>query len=212
MRHLLILAVLLAGPAAAQPAGDRYSPADAPGAGRYGQAPVSQRYSGRVLTWSGKITTAPSPTAAPRYADAAPQLRGVPSHAPAPAAFQPQAPYVAPARPAPVREAQAAPAAPPPKAAPQPAPDAAVQAAKAPLPTSLYGAATRGPVLAGGPPVRAGTEAHLYSLHREYGLQPDAIPEPAAGQRYVLVGPPDRAAPPRDDAKPLTGGLTDAPF
>ncbi len=67
-------------------------------------------------------------------------------------------------------------------------------------------------MLAGGPPPHAGTEARLYSLHREYGLQPDAIPEPAAGQRYVLVGPPDRPAAPRDDAKPLAGGLTDAPF
>ena len=58
----------------------------------------------------------------------------------------------------------------------------------------------------------AGTEARLYSLHREYGLQPDTIPEPPAGPRYVLMGPPDHATAPQDDAKPSAGGVADAPF
>jgi hypothetical protein len=70
----------------------------------------------------------------------------------------------------------------------------------------------RGPVLAGGPPAHAGTEARLYSLHRAYGLQPDAIPEPPAGQRYVLVGPPDHATAPKDAGGAQAGGLADAPF
>ena len=209
MRRLLILAVLLAGPATAQSVGDRYGSTPAPGRDHHAQASVSQPYSGRLLTWSGKVAAPPPPGAPPRYADAAPQLRGVPSHPPAPAPFQPQSPLAAPA---PLRQAQAAPAAPSPKAPPAPRAALVVAAARAPPPTSLYDAAPRRPVLAGGPPAHAGTEARLYSLHREYGLQPDAIPEPAAGQRYVLVGPPDRPAAPRDDAKTLAGSLNDAPF
>jgi hypothetical protein len=31
----------------------------------------------------------------------------------------------------------------------------------------------------------------FYSLHREYGRVPDAIPPQAAAPRYVLIGPPD---------------------
>lgn len=37
----------------------------------------------------------------------------------------------------------------------------------------------------------AGAGGQLYSLHREYGLTPDAIPAPAGGPNYILVGPPD---------------------
>jgi hypothetical protein len=201
MRRLLILAVLLAGPADAQSAGDRYGSGDP---ARNGQTPAAQRYSGRVLTWAGK-TLPPAaglrpPASPPGFASAAPNLRGV-----APQAFQPQAPYAAPVRQA--LTAPVAPAAPTPRTAPTPP---AAQAAA--LPTSLYGAASHGPVLAGGPPAHAGTEARLYSLHRAYGLQPDAIPEPPAGQRYVLVGPPDHATAPKDTGGAQAGGLADAPF
>lgn len=204
MRRLLILAVLLASPAAAQTAGDRYGSGD--GTGSRPQAPtsVAQRYSGRVLTWSGKVMAAPAasgPTS-PRLANTAPQLRGAPQQAAGPAPFQPQAPSAAPAS---MRQAQAAPIAPTARVAP--APPTTPKA----LPTSLYGATSRGPVLAGGLPAHAGTEARLYSLHREYGLQPDAIPEPPAGQRYVLIGPPDHAAAPQDDPRPPAGGPADAP-
>ena len=37
----------------------------------------------------------------------------------------------------------------------------------------------------------------LYSLHREYGLTPDAIPAPPQGPNYILVGPPDAPPEPR---------------
>jgi hypothetical protein len=40
----------------------------------------------------------------------------------------------------------------------------------------------------------AGEQVHYYSLHRAYGLTPDAIPEQPPGQRYVLMGPPDAPA------------------
>jgi hypothetical protein len=96
----------------------------------------------------------------------------------------------------------------------QAAPQASVQPQA--LPSNIYGAATTvpaaadrvqaGPALAGGPPPAqpqqlaavapqaartVGGAPRFYSLHRGYGLEPDAIPEPPAGNRYVLIGPPD---------------------
>jgi len=226
MRRLLILAVLLASPAAAQTAGEggRYS--DAPAAGRPIVSAAPQPYSGRLLTWAGKTSThAPSlrpATSPPGFADATPHLRDL---SPRPsAAFQPQAPAPvrqAPVQQTPVQQAQAVTAAPSPPSAPAapaaraaPNPPSPPPAPRAPLPTSLYSAApAHGPVLAGGPPAHSGTEARLYSLHREYGLQPDAIPEaPAGPQRYVLIGPPDHAAPARATDPAPAGGLADAPF
>jgi|KBSSwiStaDraftv2_1062776.scaffolds.fasta_scaffold51031_2 hypothetical protein len=41
----------------------------------------------------------------------------------------------------------------------------------------------------------AGAGPRYYSLHREYGLAPDTIPEQSAEPRYVLIGPPDSDAP-----------------
>ena len=51
----------------------------------------------------------------------------------------------------------------------------------------------------------AGGHTRFYSVHRGYGLTPDAIPEPPAGDRYVLIGPPDAPAPKTDeqDGEPL---------
>jgi hypothetical protein len=58
----------------------------------------------------------------------------------------------------------------------RPAPAAAIQPAARPAQTS----AMPGP--------------RYYSVHREFGLAPDAIPDQPAQPRYVLVGPPDRSA------------------
>ena len=122
-----------------------------------------------------------------------------------PAAYQPftpQAPYydrpqqVAALTPPPVRQA-AAPvrAAPIPQAAPMPT------AAKTDRGPRLAGPPTTPPASAAAPARQmaqaapyAGEQVHYYSLHRAYGLTPDAIPEQPAGQRYVLMGPPDTPA------------------
>ena len=40
----------------------------------------------------------------------------------------------------------------------------------------------------------------LYSLHREYGLSPDAIPAPPKGDNYVLIGPADEPKPDKDES------------
>ncbi len=50
----------------------------------------------------------------------------------------------------------------------------------------------------------------LYSLHREYGLTPDAIPAPPQGPNYILVGPPD--APPAEDKADEGGEGLDRQF
>jgi hypothetical protein len=116
----------------------------------------------------------------------------------------------------------------------------AVRPATAPAPVPLRAApaataarADRGPSLAGAAPVaqpvakpaqqvaqaapHAGEGVHFYSLHRAYGLTPDAIPEPPPGQRYVLMGPPDppRAKPAErddDDNDDAPAGKPSRPF
>jgi hypothetical protein len=65
----------------------------------------------------------------------------------------------------------------------------------APAPAPAFAAPVAAPVA--GPPTRiaaAGAPARYYSLHREYGLTPDPAPPQSTTPRYVLVGPPDRAA------------------
>jgi hypothetical protein len=68
--------------------------------------------------------------------------------------------------------------------------------------------------LAGGPPspqrvaaplaqaaTPPGGQARYYSLHREYGLAPDAIPEQQLGNNYVLIGPSANRDPDASDEK-----------
>ena len=99
-------------------------------------------------------------------------------------------------------------------------------APKAPLPATIYDAptpqppvqkvaarnlVTPSPVLLGGPPAapqaaqRTGGATRLYSVHRSYGLEPDAIPQQPGGDRYVLIGPSDSGvqplSTPDDDAQ-----------
>lgn len=235
MRLALAIAIAALGavPAAAQQAGDRYGygPRPKPAALASAQSLESQGF--RPLTWASR-TQAPSSGAAPAVATAAqggaipaapgrdlpppPRARPVAYASNAYQPFQPQAPYHQAAAPAPVSP-PAAPIAPP-----------ARKPARAALPASLHDTPARGPELLGGPtsvaPVPAaprqvaqaaghGDQVRYYSVHRGYGLTPDAIPEPPADKGYVLIGPPDGArAPDRpadqdDDEAP---GKTDRPF
>jgi len=109
----------------------------------------------------------------------------------------------------------AAPAAQP-EFAPTPAPAPPVaMAAPAPRPQALpqpqrmaYAPARPQPIAAPqAPPPHhdAGAGPRYYSLHREYGLAPDTIPEQSAAPRYVLIGPPDRSA---DGDAPKTSSKT----
>jgi hypothetical protein len=95
---------------------------------------------------------------------------------------------------------------PAPSPAPRPTPSPARYAPpRAALPDSLYAPtpATQlrqaAPALstAGGP----GAPPRFYSLHREYGMTPDAIPAQPSQPRYVLVGPPDEPAGKPDGGK-----------
>lgn len=243
MRLVLALTVVALGavPAAAQQAGDRYSYGPNPRAQNAAIAQPLENQGVRALTWASKATPqmastlpAPAAPARPQSLALAGQLTGrqgwardlppPPSARPAayqPAAYQPfvpQAPYydrpqqVAALTPPSVRQAPS-----PPRAAPP----------------ALAAVADRGPPLAGGPasrqaaaaPVRqmaqaaphAGEQVHYYSLHRAYGLTPDAIPEPPQGQRYVLMGPPDEphakpSAHDDDDNDDAPAGKPSRPF
>lgn len=227
MRLLFALAIAALGavPAAAQQAGDRYGY----GANSRAQsAPTAQPLENqgvRALTWTSKARSQPASAAPAAVASPRPQslaLAGQFTRGPAwardlppppsarpttyqPAAYQPfvpQTPYFD-------RPQQVAALTPPP-----------ARTAPAPVPAPLHAApiapqarSDHGPPLAGGPTAsqtapapqvapHAGEGVHYYSLHRAYGLTPDAIPEPPQGQRYVLMGPPDEPrakAPKRDD-------------
>ena len=127
---------------------------------------------------------------------------------PAAAAYQAPAP-----RPAsgvqpgyePVLRAPLAPAA-------DPAPDLLGGPPSGPLPTSIYGQAAAAPQAPAAPRTYAQAPAtpraggsQLYSLHREYGMTPDAIPAPPAGDNFILVGPPDSPEAPGDEDEPAQG-------
>ncbi|MDP3174061.1 MAG: hypothetical protein Q8M88_06465, partial [Phenylobacterium sp.] len=97
---------------------------------------------------------------------------------------------------------------PPPVAAMRPAERSPAPIARvAPAPASIY----QSPPPPAAPPVAVaaavtpapartgGTPARYYSLHRQYGLAPDAAPAQSSTPRYVLIGPPDEPAAPRSD-------------
>jgi hypothetical protein len=204
MRTILAIAVALvtALPAAAQTAGDRYGPRRADAATR--QAP----FEGRTLAWANKTLASEAPTTAqidnrPQPMALAAQYMGgqaQPQPQP-PTAYQPFQPQI----PLPAQMQQRMPVG----VVARPAPSQTAAAAPT-LPASIYGATTTAPapadpVLAGVPPAQpqqlaaatpqaarsVGGAPRFYSLHRGYGLEPDAIPEPPPGNRYVLVGPSD---------------------
>ena len=231
MRLVLALALSALGAttAAAQAAGDRYGFASSPHA--VADAPDSSAQPQRALTWARK--TVPTRAAAPAAttphpgpsAEAAGEVAGYganrswlppPPAAPRwrPAAYQPftpQAPYQPPQQVAVLTPPAARAFAPPPAAA---------------LASRSPGAAhTPMPDLAGGPRPSApapqvaqngGAAVHYYSVHRGYGLTPDAIPEPPRDQGYVLIGPSDTASAPSDRDRPRgdddDDARRDAPF
>lgn len=200
MRLVLAIAVVFACPlaAAAQSAGDRYGPWSNARVESAATAAAGAAYQGRTLGWANKQVLAPDP----QQAESRPQPVALNSLPAAPSIYRaPPASTYVPFQPqVPLSMQQAAPVAP---VAP-PVRPATAQPRKA-LPTSIYGATT--PQIAPAPtaapqklaalaptptPARTvGGATRLYSVHRGYGLTPDAIPEPPAGNRYVLIGPPD---------------------
>jgi hypothetical protein len=158
--------------------------------------PAAEPYRGPMLRWSSKPAlaaagrgdaprAAPEPPRTVRKMDAT-QPAQVPQPNSTSVAQPPKAPHMIgpeaaakPSVPPTVARAPAAPTAPP-----TPAPKVAV-AALTPTPWARAG----------------GASPRFYSLHREYGMAPDAIPEQSAQPRYVLIGPPDtsKAAPAGDD-------------
>lgn len=174
----------------------RYGPApDRAPVAVNGRAPgyTGQAYSGRALGWSGKREiVAPTAEAAsqvqPWWARGASQPAPQPQpQQPVRATYQPQVPaYAPPARDLP-RSIYDAPAAAPSNTTPVPVAYAApVQAPRQPfaLPAGQVGART-------------------YSVGRQFGMIPDAIP--AAGPpRMVLIAPP--ASAPEDEDKPRDDG------
>lgn len=191
-------------------------------------------YDGRLLGWAGKAAPTPhpvQPAELARPAEAA--TRGpapfTPSFAPQPRPQPARAAVEPPRAPTPPRPAQLAsrPTAPftpsfdPParsQSAPRPAtprfapptPEADVRAERPQARPAAYAALAGGPPAEEAPapaaPPRFGATPRFYSLHREYGRKPDAIPPQAAAPRYVLIGPPD--AP---DAKASDDSDGDAP-
>lgn len=210
MRVILAIAIGLAfaTTAAAQTVPDRYGP---PRAGvQTASAAQAMAYGGRMLSWASKVE--PAPAVAPRAPEpAAPQAQapqprrelmasraytlGEIEQAPEP---QPAHAAAPPARPASLYDTPAPRTA---AAAPQPAPVAAP-----PAPVRVAAAPTAAPMAAPG----GGAPTRLYSLHREYGMAPDPTPQVPAGERYVLVGPPDAPQPAPDGAKADDG--QDRPF
>lgn len=175
MRVVFAIVVGLACPltAAAQTAGDRYGPASATRLNRI----AGEAFQGPALGWANKQAANPASHAV-SLPPAPTPYRPQPVYAP----FQPQVPLplqqLAAAQPQPAVASYAPPT--PVQAQPQARPQAV-----APAPPQRLAAMVQ-PGMGGA--------TRLYSVHRGYGMTPDAIPEPPAGNRYVLIGPPD--APP----------------
>ena len=202
----LLIALTLAGSAVAQSRTDRFgnplptylaTPADGP------EAPGTRT----LLSWTNKApmvdgqgrtagTSHPEPMAL-----AGQFLRGRTAQtSPSP---EPVAPVVASNSYAPFRPQE-------PLGSSQPAPLNTPSATTPPqdLPNSLYG----GPPAAAPPQPQQVAQARpegpgdsrLYSVHRSYGMEPDAIPQHQAGTGgYVLIGPSDTAPPkPKSDDDP----------
>jgi len=215
MRRILAFAFALASAtgASAQVVQDRYGPPrTAPAAAEplvlaaLSAPSAIAPYQGPLLSWARKRQAEPAvaslrtptlpmiailPAPRPPEPVAAPGPQGAaiprPDSLYAPPAQTPPRKMIGPevARPSAATQAQAAPepaaqpARPPPAATPAPKQVAALAAPATPR--------------------AVGATPRFYSLHREYGLTPDAIPEPPTKQGYVLIGPPDDAKPAADD-------------
>lgn len=133
---------------------------------------------------------------APQDRDLAPspgEQSRVTYHPPAYTAFVPQAPYQAPRAPAPSLDQ--APVSPPVYAPPP----SSLYGGPPPLPEQAEVAAPRKVADASAAARHTGGSSKLYSMHRAYGLEPDAIPVVESGDRYVFIGPPDPPAKKTDD-------------
>ena len=212
MRTLLVLTLTtaaLASPATAQGAMDRY------GYSRISQSAggqLPQTSPGRVLSWANKGS--PEPSVAQTNSA---QANGDPTEPQRATTYQAQAPY----QPAPQRLAALSS---PPRYMQSQQPPPVIQS---PPPEREPFVPSQRLALAGGPPqssppslaqpiapsAPAGSgQARYYSLHREYGLTPDAIPEQPLGNRFVLIGPSSSAQ--KDPALDADdeGGAGDKPF
>ena len=103
--------------------------------------------------------------------------------------FVPQAPYQAPRAPALAPSLDQQTSSSPPIYAPPPS---SLYGGPPPLPDQAAVAASQTVADASAVTRRTGEPSKLYSMHREYGLAPDAIPETEGG--YVLIGPTDEPA------------------
>ena len=201
-----VLSLASAAAASAQTvAQDRYGPPPAVAAHQAQQS--VNAYGGQMLGWAGKRSPAPAQSAHAAQArpeslalarQFAPQAVAAPAPAPRPA------PSVQPGY-EPVLGAALPPAA-------DPAPGLLGGPPAGPLPTSIYGQAA--PAAQTPAPARTYAQAsaaprpggsQLYSLHREYGMTPDAIPAPPAGDNFILVGPPDAPVSQGDGEEPAQG-------
>lgn len=192
---------------------DRYGPPPAAAIRQSPQASTGpEAYGGQMLGWAGKRETVPAQATASAPAHPEPMaLARQFTPLPASYAVQPPAPALA-------QTPKVQPGYEPVlrSALPQtadPAPGLLGGPPPGPLPTSIYGQAAAPPP-APAPAPRAFVQAsaaprtggsQLYSLHREYGMTPDAIPAPPAGDNFILVGPPDAPAVAGDEDEPAQG-------
>jgi hypothetical protein len=201
---LLVAVILGAAPAAAL-AGDRY------GNGDYAPEPRPSLMS-RALGWAhksdppqhdqapvvyaqpeplalaGQFLRGRSPTPGAAGLRPSPSDRSQVAYAPVYPAFTPQEPYRPAAARAPVAPPET-PTAPPPET---PSGSPALAGGLPPYVPPAQAAVSTPQRLAEAAPTAhsGGEQARLYSVHRPYGLTPDAIAEPAQGQQgYVLIGP-----------------------
>uniref|UniRef100_B0SYQ8 Uncharacterized protein n=1 Tax=Caulobacter sp. (strain K31) TaxID=366602 RepID=B0SYQ8_CAUSK len=214
MRLALLLPVLLSVAAPAYADGARES--------RYGpttprQAAVAAvataRYDGPMLGWANKrqVSTAPVATTTPLPTNPAPLANWAGYRAPpAPPAYAP-----APVPTGPISASQARPTSL--YAAPRPPPATSVPVAAAPAPakdwssyrSSRVANVATAPAPAPAPPRQlaaantGGTSARFYSVGRDYGLTPDAVP-PAGPDTRVLITATEPPPEPRD-AAPVHG-------
>jgi hypothetical protein len=188
----LILAAVLAfagaSSASAQAVQDRYGPPRSRTASPVVVASLAPKpYEGRLLSWTGKAAAPPEAAAPVAEAPAFQPPAPAPQPVPRPVAMAPTRPVFAP------------------QSAPEPAPKAPPArferplAAAAPIAPAPIMPAQAAPAPA--TPPRAGGTPRYYSLHREYGRAPDAIPAQGSQPHYVLIGPPDAPS-----AKDVDGG------
>ncbi len=170
--------------------------------------PPAQSPAAEFASWP-----APAPAAAPRPHPTPAQYEA-PAQRAAPAYFAPAAPpqravkaYVAPKpRPTAVAAYIAPPAPPVHKHPPAQLAAKTLPAAPAQAPAAQQLAQNDTPEApAAAPAALAPTTAHYYSLHREYGLTPDAVVTPT-DRPMVLIGPPDGSTGQKQDNPDGDGG------